>query len=283
MRRFPTILQFMLIVAAGVEIPAYAATYSFNFNSLSENATASQIATYMTTYLQTNGCTGCTVTVVGAVADTTYDGDGNVVGPSGHPLTLGTSDGATSNSSTTPAGVLGKTNNLISGTVDTFIANTSDSASQISSEIYLDFSLGTGVKISSASFDYEIFPDGSPQQPPDFIFEAGNVIGGTNAAVTSFGTNGTQYGVTPKSSGSDGHSTASPDSSSESSAQYIGTWSGSLNNVSELDFIDWPATIGVDDLSITTTTTVPEPSSVILLFTIMLGIGLMARRRSQKA
>ena len=282
MRRFPTILQFMLIVAAGVEIPAYAATYSFNFNSLSENATASQIATYMTTYLRTNGCTGCTVTVVGAVADTTYDGDGNVVGPSGHPLTLGTSDGATSNSSTTPTGVLGKTNNLISGTVDTFIANTSDSASQISSEIYLDFSLGTGVMISSASFDYEIFPDGGPEQPPDFTFEAGSNTNGTDAAVTSFGANGTQYGVTPSSSGSDGSSTKSPDGSRENSAQYIGTWSGSLSNVTELDFIDWPATIGIDNLSITTDP-VPEPSSVILLFTIMLGIGLMARRRSQKA
>ncbi|HUB77683.1 MAG TPA: PEP-CTERM sorting domain-containing protein [Bryobacteraceae bacterium] len=266
-----------VVLAAGSAIPGRADTFTFDFNSLNSGATASQIATYMDNYFIAHGCSTCSVTVTGAVADKTYDGDGNVVGPNGQPLTLGTTNGATSNSSTTPSGVLGKTNNLISGTTDTFIANTNDSAQQISNEFYLTFS---GIQIASVSFDYEIFPDGGPQQPPDFEFEAGDNKNGTDPLVSGFGTGGVQYGVKPSSSGSDGSSVKSPDSSSESSAQYIGTWSGSLNDVSELDFVDWPATIAIDNLSITTP--VPEPGSAALLLTIAAG-AWFGRRKFQKA
>lgn len=278
-KRLSTILGTIIVVASA-GVPGYAGTYTFNFNTLSSGQGVTQIANYMDGVL---GCSGC-VTVTGAIADQTYDGDGNVVGPSGDPLTLGTSNGATSNSSATPTAVLGTTNNKVgsTGTLDTFIANTSDSANQISNEIYITFS---GISISSASFDYEIFPDGSSEQPPDLEFEAGDNTNGTDTPVASFGSSGTQYGVTPSSTGTDGSSTRSPDSNPETSAQYIGTWSGSLSNVSELDFIDWPATIGIDNLVITATTDapVPEPGSVILLFTVAAGIGLAGRRRFRKA
>jgi len=270
----------VILALAGAGIPVFGATYSFNFNSLNSGATASQIATYMTNILTSNGCTGCSVSVVGAVADQTYDGDGNVVGPNGHPLTLGTSDGATSNSSATPTGVLGTSNNKISGSVDTFIANTSDSGSQVSSEFYLTF---TGLTIASASFDFEIFPDGSSEQPPDMTFEAGTNKSGTDPTVNSFGMNGVYTAVTPSATGSDGSSVKSPDSSSESSAQYIGTWSGSLSNVSELDFLDWPATVAIDNLMITTPSSpVPEPRSVIFLVTIVLAISVLTRRKATR-
>lgn len=272
-------LLFSTLTFAAVGICAQAGTYTFNFNTLSSYADASSIATYMDGVLSAAGCVGCSVTVAGAVADQTYTGEGYVVGPSGNPLTLGNSDGATSNSSTTP-----------SSTHDTFISNTNDSSHQISTEISLIFS---GLSVSSASFDYQIFPDGScpslgrgncggdwwnrstsvadNPNTPDFTFTTGAASGGTTIFTT--------YGVAPSASGSDGSSTKNG-SSTKYAPQYIGT-SGTQNlgGVSELNFVDWPATIGVDNLVITTTSSVPEPSSVLLLATACAGVVLSLRRK----
>ncbi len=264
----------------GASVFASAGTFTFDFNSLASGATSAQIATYMDGVI---GCANC-VTVTGAVADQTYNGDGHVVGPSGASATLGNTNGA-SNNNATP------------GSTDTFIANTSDKSSQISQEISITFA---GMSIASTSFDYEIFPDGSCSSlgwgncggssssssttlannpnTPDFEFTTGAASGGTQIFTT--------YGVAPSSSGSDGTSTKSPNSgsSTEKAPQYIGvTGSLALGGVSELNFIDWPATIGVDNLVITTSTPpVPEPSSVFLLGTACLGVGLSLRRRFSK-
>ena len=244
------------------------------------------IASYMNGVLTAAGCTGCSVTVTGAVADTTYNGEGHVTGPgsagtggtAAKSLTLGTSDGATASNTTSS----------INSGYDTFLANTNDASTQIASQITMKFS---GFTINgNASFDYEIFPDGSCTSlpcsagAPDFKFEAGTNSTGTDPLVTSFGTNGDQLGVTPGTT--DGNTNNSPLSSSEATPQFIGTWSGSLSNVNELDFIDWPATIGVDNLSVNWTTTtqqspVPEPFSVVLLGTIVGGIAL--RKKIRKA
>jgi PEP-CTERM motif len=249
-------------------------TFTFNFNSLASGATSSQIASYMDGVI---GCGSC-VTVTGAVADKTYNGDGHVTGPGtgSTSLTLGTSNGATASNS-----------NSSVGATDTFIANTSDSSSQIANEITIKF---TGLTISSTSFDYEIFPDGTCPQlttsscggkpvggiypnQPDFEF----AVGAGNTAVTAFGTNGKQYGVTPGTT--NGNAVHSPNSGSddELAPQYIGTFSGSLNNVSQLDFIDWPATIGVDNLVITTST--PEPGTLLLLGSGLAGLSYLKRKR----
>src|SRR5262249_31998470 len=145
-------------------------------------------------------CAGCSVTVgAGAVADRTYNGENHVVGTSSKSLTLGTSDGATSNT-VAP-----------SSSYDTFIANTNDSSGSSTDRITLMF---TGILIDNISFDYEIFPDGTCSvlnsahcgalsggiyaNQPDLVFRAGSTgNSNTDPLVTSFGTNGTQYGVTP--------------------------------------------------------------------------------------
>ncbi len=275
----------MLLLFGGMNLSAYAASYTFTFNSggangLSENNTASQIASSMTALLVANGCTGCSVAVAGAVVDTTYNGEGYVVGPGGASLTLGNSNGATSNSSTTP------------GSADNFLATTTDGSSQVSTEISLAF---TGLTITNVSFDFEIFPNGSCpslsscgsanyegtgfyQYQPDFEFTAGTGGIGSGSAVDAFGTlgNGFVYGVVPASSnagpekaGSDGSSTKSG-ANTESAPQWIGV-SGALvlSNVTDLNFIDWPATIGIDNLDITyTPSRVPEPSSILLFATV---------------
>jgi hypothetical protein len=264
-----TFLGFIFL-AAGATIPAHAASVTFDFNSLSSYENSTQIGAYMTGVLTGNGCLGCSVSVVGAVADQSYNGDGNVVGPkvSGvyKSVTLGDTNGATSNSATP------------SSTYDTFIANTNDSSHSVSSEISLVFS---GLTINSTGFDFEIFPDGSSQQPPEFTFTAGT--SGIDSPVTAFGTGGTVTGVLP-ATGTNGSNELSPASGGgiEQSAQYIGTWSGSLGGVTDLNFIDWPATIGVDNLSINydgPPQPTPEPASIFLLGTVAAGVFLVAKRR----
>ena len=290
----PILLALGVFLSAGVS--AYAGSVTFDFNSLSSGANAASISTYMNGVLHTS-CPTCSVTVLssgssGAVADTTYNGDGYVVGPGGKSLTLGTSNNATSNSST------------LNSSYDTFIANTNDSSTQISQQITIQF---TGLTLSTTSFDYEIFPDGSCQvlnaagcggaavggkypDQPDLEFEAGTNTSGTDAAVSSFGTSGIQYGVTPVASGgTDGTSTTGPAGRSGAvvtvvAPQYIGTWSGSLTglnaNATELDFVDWPATIGIDNLQVsyTTTTAVPEPAGIVFLGTLVVLLTKKLRR-----
>jgi hypothetical protein len=273
-----TVTRALLFFGVVAVASATSVTTLFNFNSLGENATAAQISTYMDGVLSAAGCTGCSVTVQGAVADTTYNGEGHVTGPgSAGPngtavksLTLGTSDGATASNTTS----------VLNSSYDTFIANTNDASTQISNEITMKFS---GFTINgSASFDYEIFPDAA--NTPDFEFEAGTNSSGTDPAVASFGTNGIQYGVAPGTT--NGNTNNSPNSSTETSLQYIGTWSGTLSNDNELDFVDWPATIGVDNLSISWTQSggtspVPDPASVLLLGTVVAGLAL--RKKIRKA
>jgi hypothetical protein len=281
----------------GVAAVASATSVTFSFTTqtingttiqgLAENASTSQIQTYMDSVLTAAGCTGCSVQVTGAFADQTWNGDGHVTGPgatsASKSYTLGTSNG--------PYTAGSNTNSVVNSTYDTFLATTNDADSATDSQITMKFS---GFTINgSASFDYEIFPNinctaltpsscggtGDPNQP-DFKFEAGTNSTGTDPLVNSFGTNGVQLGVTPGTT--NGNTNNSPDSGSETAPQYIGSWSGSLSGVNELDFVDWPATIGVDNLSVswnTSTSPVPEPYSLLLFGTVVAAIGLRKKIR----
>jgi hypothetical protein len=281
---------FGLLGIAATVASATSVTFTFDtqtingttITGITNTATTGQIQSYMDQVLSAAGCAGCMVTITGtgAAADQTYNGDGHVVGNNGSSLTLGTSNNAISNSSQTP-----------STGYDTFLANTNDNKNQLGSQITMKFS---GFTINgSASFAYEIFPNGlcpslancgtNNSNLPDFEFEAGTNSNGIDAPVSSFGNNGIQTGVVPKSTGSDGSATNSPAMSGETAPQYIGTWNGTLSNVNELDFVDWPATIGIDNLSVSwgNTSPVPETSSILLLGTILAGI--TARKKFRKA
>jgi hypothetical protein len=257
------------------------ANYVFNFSGLtaSNSDQSTAIATYMDGVI---GCSGC-VTVSGpagsglpggVAVDTTYTGDGHVVGPGGVSLTLGDSVNATNNG-VTP------------GATENFIANTTNNSTPLSSEINITFSKGVSLT-GTFSFSYEIFPDGTcsaltaaacggsptggiyPNQPDlDFI-----ASGGSTSVNTTF------YGVAPGTT--NGPSLHSPNSglgSTELAPQLIGTYSVSLHGATSLSFVDWPATIGVGQMQLTST---PEPRGGVFLLGA-LALAALAGTRLRRA
>jgi hypothetical protein len=290
------------LLLAGAAIPVFADTVTFNFNSIAENASAITISSTLTSQLQAAGCTGCTVSVSGSVyADKTWNADGHVTGPGtgATSFTLATASSSLSGGSTTSNSVFSSQSSY-----NTFLATTSDSGTTCGSgdcEISLVFS---GLTLTSLTgFNYEIFPDlsctalnssscgGSPTggiypDQPDLTLSTGSGLG---TVVSGFGSGGTLYGVTPGTT--NGNAVHSPNSglfSTETAPQLIGTWNTSLSlgGATELNFIDWPATIGFDNVQLTFNSPdspVPEPGSFLLLGTAAAGALLIKRRIARKA
>ena len=263
------------VLTLGLAVNAHA-DYFFNFNgpNLAAPGTANQsaaIATYMNNAigggcaisqncvtvsgLDVNGNPG-SGTGFGVAVAQKYNGDGHVVGPNGVSLTLGNSENAPNNS--VVPGAYG---------TDYYISNTAADSNganpvQLSQGILITFSHGISLT-GTLSFDYQVFPDGTTEQPPDLTFAVnGNVVK-------------TFLGVAP-SSGLNGTSTKSPISMGgvEASAQLIGTYSTTVTNATQLSFLDWPATIGIDNLKLVT----PEPKDGVFLLAGLALIGLVGNK-----
>jgi hypothetical protein len=221
-------------LALAVSASSSATLYTFDFNSLVDNASNSAVQTYMRGIIAGTN-------VSGSGASQTYTGDGHVVGN-----TLGP---------------------------DTFIRNVSSS--------HFTFDFGSSFHIYSISFDWEIFPDGTCFRGPgdSSATRACAAEGPTNANWPDFDlfVDGSSTAAFSRIAVATGVNPNYP--------QAIGT-SGTFNLAGAhfLDFVDWPATIAIDNLVINGcrdtatalcvppgTHDVPEPSSLPL---VALGLAL---------
>lgn len=247
-----------------------AATVTFDFNSLASGANSTAIQTYMQGLL--SGGSTVSVTAGAVQTDKAYNGDGHVVGPCV--------------STTCTSQTLGP---------DTFLRNTAGIAGW-------SFVFGNGFVIDSVQFDYEIFPDGTCTRL-NATYCGGAAVNGIypNQPDFTFSTNLGQvfhyYALTPGSgaSGPAGnpsasaytHSPISGASSVERAPQLIGNTGLLVTGVAgatTLTFMDWPATIGIDNLVInyhrsSGFTPVPEPGTIGLLG---LGVAAMVYRQRRK-
>ena len=185
-------------------------------NGLGATGGSTAIRNYMNGVLAGNGFGTSSVTVSGALATATYNGENHVKGP-----TLGTSDGGTAHP----------------GSNDTFIINDNFNVygNGASSSFTLNFS---NFSIYSLSFDWEIFPDatcaqgswcaGHPGQSanwPDIELYADGVLVWSALATTPVG------GGDPQATGLSGVLSF-------------------LAGVHTLTIVDWPAEVGIDNLRI---------------------------------
>lgn len=259
-------MKTKLLVALATAICSKAsASVVFTFNAGSETTSDSTIATAMNAELTGAGYSNVTVSSTGAERTNSYNGDGYVNGPT-----------------------------LSSGSSDYFIIN--DDPSDRFSFTF------TNLLIRSISFDWEIFPNGDcphstnsnscyvdgPPEPgdpnanwPDFTFQANGV--------TFFSALALKPATSPK------------DPQNIGSTGVIDLTSLAGGGATTLTFIDWPSTIGIDNLSISgcvsgsgrfdgtkpycdrppsADTALPEPATLALL---TLGLGAMGwMRRGRK-
>ena len=217
--------------------------------------------------LNGNGNTGSGSGYGVAVAQK-YTGDGHVVGPNGVSLTLGNTNNAQNNSGPLPTPVL----------YDSYISNTAadssgNNPSNLSQGILITFSHGVSLT-GTLSFDYEIFPDGMCAQLNSASCGGSPNMQGIypNQPDLTFAVNGTTvqtfYGVAPGTNmvgastpnGTSTHSPISGTVGTEMAPQLIGHWSGNVSGATSLSFMDWPATIGIDNLTLS-----PEPRGEVFL------------------
>lgn len=216
-----------MMTSAGVL--SLAGTIAFDFNSLANQTNDAVVQNYM------NG-------LLSGIADKTHNGDRHIVRPGNgtSSLTLGDSNGPTVDGSS-----------FTVGPTDKFIHNVAGT-----NEFEITFS---GLPISTVKFDYETFPDGSCPSLSNCGKKRADLFEANGKRIAHF------FGVAPGRNDTHLHSPASGSQKSVLASQGLGTFTWTFATpVTQLEFIDWPATIGIDNLKIDPA---PEPSSVILLGT----------------
>ncbi len=298
-------LKAALVTAAcagALTVQANAASeyVNFNFGAIAQNAAVSgsnSIDSILSSQLASQlSCSGCTVGASGSVyADQTWNGDGYVTGSSSKSLTLGTAT-YTAGSGSTP-GQIGST---LSSSYTTFLSTISDGDSTCSGNpgcaITLTFSgLAAGTTIALSGFSYEIFADNSCTSSSScsslptlevstggtekLLFDASAPPDTGNPLVAPYNA-GTATPV--------GNSTVSPSQNPATAYQALGNWADSGGIVLSGDsvtFTDWPAAIGIGNLQLTVTppSGVPEPSSMVLLGTLVGGALVSLRKKLRRA
>lgn len=264
-----TLLIAGLVSAWVTALPAGAAPVIFDFetiplignasNGLGATADSAAVQTYMTNALQAQGNPTASVAVTGALATRTYNGEGHVIGQ-----TLGTSNGGVPHP----------------GSTDTFIINNNfglvPATGNFNGTRFDQFTLVfTNYLVSSISFDYEIFPNAA-------------CAAGSSCAISGNQSNfdWPDIGVLI---GNDVNSLSVhwlrmapvPGNPQTTDPQDLGTMTLAFPSpVSVIRFRDWPAEIGIDNLTVNRT---PEPGSLPLLGLAALAGLLMARSRSGRS
>ena len=241
--------------ALGVTRAASAATIAFDFNSLSTSAPlttgGSSVQAYMNAILAANGggsvaLSGGGLSAGSTIVTNSYDGEGHVYGPGGVAVTLGTTDHGVGHG----------------GANDNFLYTFTGTS------IIMQFS-GL-VPILGVNFDFEIFPNNECANV--------NTCGGAAVPDFTFKVNGVTVPGGHVLASNPAAGSRSPLSNPETNPQLPPTFFsyafGAPMTSFTLEFDDWPATIGVDNVTLVHS---PEPGSMILLGTGLAGV--LARRR----
>ena len=231
-------------LALAVSASSSATIYTFDFNSLANNANNAAVQAYM------QGIIAGTL-ATGSGASKTYNGDGHVIGP-----TLGP---------------------------DTFIRNVGAPN--------FTFDFGSTFHIYSITFDWEIFPDGTCfRGPGDTAATRACAAAGPGASNPNWPDFDLYVGGSATAAFSQ---LALATGINPNYPQAIGT-SGTINTAGEhlLNFVDWPATIAIDNLVINgcidtpgrkcVPPFLPEPSSLPLVGLALALAGLATWRTQRK-